>query len=98
MGAAFGSAGEHCMAVSVAVPVGKKTAEALVSRLAPRIRALKIGPGSDNEAEMGPLVTAQHLGKVRGYVDAGGAEGAKVGVGGRAFKVEGDERGYFMGG
>jgi malonate-semialdehyde dehydrogenase (acetylating) / methylmalonate-semialdehyde dehydrogenase len=74
MGAAFGSAGERCMAISVAVPVGETTANRLISALAPKIRSLKIGPGTDLEAEMGPLVTKQHLGKVRGYIDAGVAE------------------------
>src|SRR5258705_286421 len=71
MGAAFGSAGERCMAISVAVPVGQTTANRLISALAPKIRSLKIGPGTDPEAEMGPLVTKQHLDKVRGYIDAG---------------------------
>jgi malonate-semialdehyde dehydrogenase (acetylating)/methylmalonate-semialdehyde dehydrogenase len=65
MGAAYGSAGERCMAVSVAVPVGEATADALVGRLEQRVRALKIGPGADPEAEMGPLVTAAHLERVR---------------------------------
>jgi malonate-semialdehyde dehydrogenase (acetylating)/methylmalonate-semialdehyde dehydrogenase len=98
MGAAYGSAGERCMAVSVAVPVGDKVADALVERLVPRIRALKIGPGTDPEAEMGPLVTAQHLAKVRGYVDLGVQEGAKLVVDGRDFKMQGYEDGYFIGG
>jgi malonate-semialdehyde dehydrogenase (acetylating)/methylmalonate-semialdehyde dehydrogenase len=98
MGAAFGSAGERCMAISVAVPIGRKTADALVSRLEPRIRTLKIGPGADADAEMGPLVTAQHLKKVRGYVDSGIAEGAKLVVDGRNFKMQGYERGFFIGG
>src|SRR3954464_5186248 len=65
MGAAYGSAGERCMAISVAVPIGEKTADALIERLEPKVRGLKIGPGNDAEAEMGPLVTAQHLAKVR---------------------------------
>lgn len=98
MGAAFGSAGERCMAVSVAVPIGRKTADALVSQLEPRIRTLKIGPGSDCDAEMGPLVTAQHLKKVTDYVDAGIAEGAKLVVDGRNFKMQGYEGGFFIGG
>src|SRR5207248_9783083 len=59
MGAAYGSAGERCMAISVAVPIGEKTADALISRLEPRVRALRIGPGTDPEAEMGPVVTKQ---------------------------------------
>ena len=98
MGAAFGSAGERCMAVSVAVPIGRKTADALVSRLEPRIRTLKIGPGTDGDAEMGPLVTAQHLRKVTDYIDAGVAEGAKLVVDGRNFRMQGYEGGYFIGG
>ena len=98
MGAAYGSAGERCMAISVAVPIGEKTAEALIAKLEPRVRALKIGPGTDAEAEMGPLVTRQHLDKVRGYIDAGKAEGAKLVVDGRDFKMQGYEGGYFIGG
>lgn len=98
MGAAFGSAGERCMAVSVAVPIGRMTANALVSRLEPRVRTLKIGPGTDGDAEMGPLVTAQHLKKVTGYIDAGIAEGAKLVVDGRNFKMQGYEGGFFIGG
>jgi malonate-semialdehyde dehydrogenase (acetylating)/methylmalonate-semialdehyde dehydrogenase len=98
MGAAYGSAGERCMAVSVAVPVGEKTADALIAKLEPRIRNLKIGAGTDREAEMGPLVTQQHLDKVRGYIDSGVAEGAKIVVDGRGFKRQGYENGYFIGG
>jgi malonate-semialdehyde dehydrogenase (acetylating) / methylmalonate-semialdehyde dehydrogenase len=98
MGAAFGSAGERCMAISVAVPVGEATANRLISALAPKIRSLKIGPGTDPEAEMGPLVTKQHLDKVRGYIDAGVSEGAKLLVDGRGFKMQGYEDGYFIGG
>jgi Aldehyde dehydrogenase family len=70
MGAAYGSAGERCMAVSVAVAVGG-AGDKLMDRLVPRVRALKVGPGTDPEAEMGPLVTGQHLAKVRSYVDLG---------------------------
>jgi malonate-semialdehyde dehydrogenase (acetylating)/methylmalonate-semialdehyde dehydrogenase len=98
MGAAYGSAGERCMAISVAVPVGEKTADALMERLVPKVRALKIGPGTDPEAEMGPLVTGQHLAKVRGYIDRGEAEGAKLVVDGRNFRMQGYENGYFIGG
>src|SRR5439155_11704903 len=64
MGAAYGSAGERCMAISVAVPIGEKTADALVAKLAPKVRALNIGPGTDPDADMGPLVTKAHLDKV----------------------------------
>ncbi len=98
MGAAYGSAGERCMAISVAVPVGEKTAEALIARLEPKIRALKVGPGTDPEAEMGPLVTKQHLDKVRGYIDAGVAEGARLVVDGRGLQLQGYENGFFVGG
>ncbi|WEK51720.1 MAG: CoA-acylating methylmalonate-semialdehyde dehydrogenase [Candidatus Kaistia colombiensis] len=98
MGAGYGSAGERCMAVSVAVPVGQKTADALIETLAPRVRALKIGPATDRDAEMGPLVTKQHMEKVLGYIDKGVAEGAKLVVDGRGFKLQGYENGYFVGG
>ena len=98
MGAAYGSAGERCMAISVAVPVGKKTADTLIAKLEPKIRALKIGPGTDKDAEMGPLVTKLHFDKVKGYIDAGQAEGAKLVVDGRGLKLQGYEGGYFMGG
>jgi malonate-semialdehyde dehydrogenase (acetylating)/methylmalonate-semialdehyde dehydrogenase len=98
MGAAYGSAGERCMAISVAVPVGERTADELVRRLEPRVRALKIGPGTDPESEMGPLVTAQHRDKVRGYVDLGVEEGATLVVDGRDFNRQGYEDGYFLGG
>jgi malonate-semialdehyde dehydrogenase (acetylating)/methylmalonate-semialdehyde dehydrogenase len=98
MGAAYGSAGERCMAISVAVPIGDKTADALLTKLEPKVRGLKIGPGTDPEAEMGPLVTRQHYDKVKSYIDAGVAEGAKLVVDGRSFKMQGYENGYFLGG
>jgi malonate-semialdehyde dehydrogenase (acetylating) / methylmalonate-semialdehyde dehydrogenase len=98
MGAAYGSAGERCMAISVAVPVGEQTAEALLERLVPRVRTLRIGSGTDPQAEMGPLVTRQHLEKVRSYVDLGESEGAKLLVDGRGFKMQGYEDGFFLGG
>jgi malonate-semialdehyde dehydrogenase (acetylating)/methylmalonate-semialdehyde dehydrogenase len=98
MGAGYGSAGERCMAVSVAVPVGEETANRLVAQLAPRVRALKIGPATDREAEMGPLVTKQHMDKVLGYIDLGASEGAELVVDGRDFRLQGYENGYFVGG
>ena len=99
MGAAFGSAGERCMAISVAVPVGEGTAEALIERLVPKIETLKVGPASDRASEMGPLVTAQHRDKVVGYIDAGEREGAEVVVDGRDFRApQGYEEGYYVGG
>ncbi len=97
MGAAFGSAGERCMAISVAVAVGN-VADKLIEALAPRVRALKVGPGTDPDAEMGPLVTKAHLNKVRGYIDAGEAAGAKLVVDGRDLKLQGYEEGFFIGG
>ncbi len=97
MGSAYGAAGERCMAVSVAVAVGS-AGDALVSKLAPRVRALKIAPGVDPEAEMGPLVTGEHLAKVSGYVDQGVKEGAKLVVDGRGLKLQGYEKGFFLGG
>jgi malonate-semialdehyde dehydrogenase (acetylating) / methylmalonate-semialdehyde dehydrogenase len=97
MGAAYGSAGERCMAISVAVAVGD-IGDKLVGRLAPRIRALKIGPGTDADAETGPLVTKQHLDKVRGYIEKGVAEGAQLAVDGRGLRLQGYEDGFFLGG
>src|ERR1700730_14827828 len=97
MGAAYGSAGERCMAVSVAVAVGG-AGDKLMDKLVPRVRALKVGPGTDPEAEMGPLVTGQHLAKVRSYVDLGVKEGAKLVVDGRGLKLQGYENGFFLGG
>ncbi|MFE1597316.1 CoA-acylating methylmalonate-semialdehyde dehydrogenase [Methylobacterium sp. ID0610] len=98
MGAAYGSAGERCMAISVAVPVGEKTADALIEKLVPRVRGLKVGPGTDPEAEMGPVVTQQHRDRVKGYVDLGVAEGAELVVDGRGLTLQGYENGYFIGG
>ncbi|MCL5043330.1 MAG: CoA-acylating methylmalonate-semialdehyde dehydrogenase [Gammaproteobacteria bacterium] len=98
MGAAYGSAGERCMAISVAVAVGDDVADQLVAALAPKVRALKIGNGMSPGMEMGPLVSAQHLAKVKGYVDTGVKEGADLLVDGREVSVPGLEGGYFMGG
>ena len=98
MGAGYGSAGERCMAISVAVPVGEATADRLVASLAPRVRALKVGPATDPDAEMGPLVTREHMQKVTGYIDLGVKEGAELVVDGRDFKLQGYENGYFVGG
>ncbi|HQT46793.1 MAG: methylmalonate-semialdehyde dehydrogenase (CoA acylating), partial [Acidocella sp. 20-63-7] len=98
IGAGYGSAGERCMAISVAVPVGEATANALLKKLIPRVEALKIGLSSDAGADYGPLVTKDALNRVKGYVDAGVAEGAKLLVDGRGFKMQGYEDGYFIGG
>ncbi|MDF2813237.1 MAG: mmsA [Microvirga sp.] len=98
IGAGFGSAGERCMAISVAVPVGKATADALMDRLIPRVESLKVGPSTDPSADFGPMVTKAHLDKVRSYVDLGVKEGAKLVVDGRNFKMQGYENGFYMGG
>jgi malonate-semialdehyde dehydrogenase (acetylating)/methylmalonate-semialdehyde dehydrogenase len=97
MGAGYGSAGERCMAVSVAVAVGG-VGDALIDRLAPKVRSLKVGPGLDRDSEMGPLVTREHLAKVSRYIDEGVAAGAEVVVDGRGLKLQGYEGGYFLGG
>ena len=97
MGAAYGSAGERCMAQSVAVAVGK-IADPLVKNLSKKVEALKVGPGLDKKSEMGPLVTKAHLEKVKGYVDIGVKEGAKLVVDGRNLKLQGYEKGFYMGG
>ena len=97
MGAAYGSAGERCMAQSVAVAVGG-IGDKLVEKLSKKVEALKVGPGLDKNSEMGPLVTKEHLEKVRGYVDLGVKEGAKLVVDGREIKLQGYENGFFIGG
>jgi malonate-semialdehyde dehydrogenase (acetylating)/methylmalonate-semialdehyde dehydrogenase len=96
MGAAYGSAGERCMAISVAVAVGQ-VADPLIERLKAKIASLKVGPGSDETSEMGPLVTPQHLERVKGYVDLGIKEGAKLVVDGRGLQVRGS-KGFYLGG
>ena len=98
MGAGYGSAGERCMAISMAVPVGEETADKLVALLKPRVEALKIGPADDAEADMGPLVTKPHFDKVMGYIETGVKEGAELVVDGRGLSLQGYENGYFMGG
>ncbi|NIE66556.1 CoA-acylating methylmalonate-semialdehyde dehydrogenase [Burkholderia sp. Ax-1719] len=97
IGAAYGSAGERCMAISVAVAVGH-IADELIERLTPRVKALNIGDGMNEASEMGPLVTAAHRTKVQGYIDAGIASGAKLVVDGRGHTVVGREDGFFLGG
>lgn len=98
IGSGYGSAGERCMAISVAVPVGEETANALMEKLVPRVEALKIGPSTDEAADYGPVVTAAHLQRIRDYVDLGLEEGATLAVDGRGFSMQGYENGYFMGG
>ncbi len=98
MGAAYGSAGERCMAISVAVAVGDQVADTLIDKLSPRVRGLKVGPGNDPETEMGPLNTQEHFDKVMGFIDQGVSEGAELVVDGRGLNLQGYENGYFMGG
>jgi malonate-semialdehyde dehydrogenase (acetylating) / methylmalonate-semialdehyde dehydrogenase len=98
IGAGYGSAGERCMAISVAVPVGEATANTLVEKLIPRVEKLKVGLSTDREADYGPLVTKQHLDKVKAYIDLGIKEGAALKVDGRGFKMQGYENGFFLGG
>ncbi|BAN50756.1 CoA-acylating methylmalonate-semialdehyde dehydrogenase [Metapseudomonas resinovorans] len=98
MGAAYGSCGERCMAISVAVCVGDQIADALVDKIVPQIKGLKIGAGTNCGLDMGPLVTAAARDKVVGYIDDGVAAGAKLVVDGRGYRVAGHEDGYFVGG
>jgi malonate-semialdehyde dehydrogenase (acetylating)/methylmalonate-semialdehyde dehydrogenase len=99
MGAGYGSAGERCMAISVAVAVGS-IGDKLIEKMKPLVENLKVGPGTDPEMEMGPLISKQHLESVLSYVDVGVKEGANLVVDGRNFKVgkQGFEKGYYMGG
>ncbi len=98
MGAGFGSAGERCMAISVAVPIGEKTADTLIAKLAPRVESLKIGPSTDEDAEMGPVITKAQQEKIKGLIDSGVKEGAQLVVDGRDFSLQGYEEGFFVGG
>ena len=98
MGAAYGSAGERCMAISVAVAVGDETADALTQRLAPRVEKLKVAQSTAPDAEMGPLITKEHRDNVKGYVDLGVEEGAQLMVDGRDLTIDGFEEGFFLGG
>ncbi|WP_410657146.1 CoA-acylating methylmalonate-semialdehyde dehydrogenase [Amycolatopsis sp. lyj-112] len=98
IGAGYGSAGERCMAISVAVPVGEATADALAARLTERVKTLKIGASLDETADFGPLVTAEAVQRVRDYIDIGLAEGAELLVDGRETTVDGHENGFFLGG
>ena len=97
MGAAYGSCGERCMAISVVVAVGNETADSLVANLKERLQSLKVGPGVDNGNDMGPLVTNEHCGKVKAYIDLGVEEGAELVVDGRTLKVDAHDNGYFLG-
>lgn len=96
-GAAFGSAGERCMALPVVVPVGDKTATALREKLLPAIQALRVGVSTDGEAHYGPVVTAAHRAKIESYIQMGVDEGAELVVDGRGFSLQGHEAGFFIG-
>jgi malonate-semialdehyde dehydrogenase (acetylating) / methylmalonate-semialdehyde dehydrogenase len=98
IGAGYGSAGERCMAISVAVPIGQKTADALVKKLIPRVESLKVGPSTDLQADYGPLITMDAVNRVKGYIESGLKEGASLKVDGRGFKMQGYEKGFYMGG
>ncbi|MEM7570169.1 MAG: CoA-acylating methylmalonate-semialdehyde dehydrogenase [Pseudomonadota bacterium] len=97
LGSAYGSAGERCMALPVAVPVGEDTAERLIEKLLPEIDKLKVGVSTDPDAHYGPLVSAAHREKVKGYIQQGIDEGADLVVDGRDFSLQGYEDGFFMG-
>ncbi len=97
VGAAYGSAGERCMAVSVVVTIDDATADAVLEKLLPRVKALKVGPYTDSASEMGPLVSPEAQAKVKGYIDAGVSEGAELVYDGRKEKVAGFENGCFVG-
>jgi malonate-semialdehyde dehydrogenase (acetylating)/methylmalonate-semialdehyde dehydrogenase len=96
-GAAYGSAGERCMALPVVVPVGKKTADELRERMIAEIPTMRVGVSTDAGAHYGPVVTAQHKARVEGWIETGVREGAELVVDGRGFSLQGHERGYFIG-
>ncbi|MDX1517477.1 MAG: CoA-acylating methylmalonate-semialdehyde dehydrogenase [Woeseiaceae bacterium] len=96
-GAAYGSCGERCMAISVAVCVGDETADAVVGRLKDQLSSMSVGDGTDAASDMGPLITKAHYDKVKGYVDLGVDEGAELVVDGRDLVVHGREKGFFLG-
>jgi malonate-semialdehyde dehydrogenase (acetylating)/methylmalonate-semialdehyde dehydrogenase len=97
MGAAFGSAGERCMALPVVVPVGAETAGQLREALVPAIAALQVGVSNDAAAHYGPVVSAAHKAKIESYIDMGVAEGAELVVDGRGLVLQGHEKGFFVG-
>ncbi|NLU84434.1 CoA-acylating methylmalonate-semialdehyde dehydrogenase [Rhodococcus sp. HNM0569] len=97
VGAGYGSAGERCMAISVVVPVGEETADALVEKISERVRALTIGPSDDPASDYGPLVGRDGVERVNGYVDLGVEEGADLVIDGRGFTLPGHENGFFVG-
>ena len=98
IGAGYGSAGERCMAISVAVPVTDKIGDALVERLKPRVESLRVGLATDPDVDYGPMVTREHRAKVLNYIDMGVKEGAELVVDGRGFKMQGYDNGFYLGG
>ena len=96
-GAAFGSAGERCMALPVAVPVGKQTADEFVGRMSEEMAKLKVGVSTDDSAHYGPVVSAAHRAKIESYIEMGVKEGADLVVDGRGLKLQGHEEGFFIG-
>jgi len=98
IGSAYGSAGERCMAISVAVTVGEETGDEFIRRMTPRVQSLKVGPYTDPAAEMGPVVTRAAKEKIEGYIDEGVAAGADLVVDGRGINLQGYENGFFVGG
>ena len=98
VGAGYGAAGERCMAISVAVPVGEKTADALIEKLIPRIEKLKVGPYTAGEdVDFGPVITAQARDRIKGLIGSGVEQGAKLVIDGRGLKIQGYENGFFVG-
>lgn len=98
VGAGFGAAGERCMAISVAVPVGQKTADALIEKLIPKIERLKVGPyTAGDDVDFGPLITKASLDRVNGLIASGVDQGAKLVIDGRGLKIQGYEQGFFVG-
>jgi len=98
MGAGFGSAGERCMAISVAVPVGDETAERLIEKLRPQVESINVGPSTDKASEMGPVITAEAKTRINGLIQDGVDAGASLVVDGRDLNLPGHENGFFMGG
>ena len=98
MGSAYGSAGQRCMAISVAVPVGEGTADKLIEKLTPRVQSLRYGPWNDPEADMGPVITGQAKERIEGYIEQGVKDGASLVVDGRGASLQGYEGGHFCGG
>ena len=98
MGSAFGSAGERCMAISVAVPVGDQVADELMERMTPLVKELQVGPPDEKNAAMGALITRDSLNRIEGLIQSGVDQGAELLVDGRGYKVQGYENGFFLGG